>query len=130
MHHVFDETPNEAAPALNESLATTTVSHASYSDHVGRIMHVDAKEQVDTSQYRQRGYRVGSLMTGPDDPDSYYLQPGHPLHKKVEKGGRFKVATILNHLMNGIIYILRIVRLSTMLTSENEAASEAQLSKL
>jgi hypothetical protein len=29
---------------------------------------------------RQRGWKVGSLQTGPEDPDYYYLQPSHPLH--------------------------------------------------
>ena len=37
---------------------------------------------------RQRGYKVGSLMTGPEDPDTYYKQPGHPLSPDSE---RFKV---------------------------------------
>lgn len=30
-------------------------------------------------------------MTGPEDPDEYYKQPGHPLSPDVEKGGRFQV---------------------------------------
>jgi hypothetical protein len=30
-------------------------------------------------------------MTGPEDPDQYYKQPGHPLSPLADKGGRFKV---------------------------------------
>lgn len=29
-------------------------------------------------------------MTGPNDPDTYYKQPGHPLSPDADKGGRFK----------------------------------------
>ena len=28
-------------------------------------------------------------MTGPNDPDTYYKQPGHPLSPMADKGGRF-----------------------------------------
>lgn len=38
---------------------------------------------------RQRGYKVGSLMTGPDDADVYYKQPGHALSPDSE---RFRVS--------------------------------------
>ncbi|CAK9251398.1 unnamed protein product [Sphagnum jensenii] len=41
--------------------------------------------------HTQRGYKVGSRMTGPEDPDLYYKQPGHPLSPDAdEKGARFK----------------------------------------
>lgn len=90
MHHVFDETPDEA-PVKREPLLTTTVSHAPFDHNLGMRMSHDEKEQVNTSQYRSRGYGVGSLVTGPNDPDGYYKQPGHPLHEKADKGGRFKV---------------------------------------
>lgn len=40
---------------------------------------------------RQRGYKVGSLMTGPNDPDTYYKQPGHPLSPDSE---RFRVSAM------------------------------------
>ena len=91
MHHVYDETPDEVFK--QDSLPTIEGSHAIYTTHVGKTLPIVDKEQVDTSQYRQRGYRVGSLVTGPDDPDGYYKQPGHPLSDKADKGGRFKVMT-------------------------------------
>jgi hypothetical protein len=34
---------------------------------------------------RQRGYKVGSLMTGSEDKDLYYKQPGHPLSESAQK---------------------------------------------
>lgn len=45
---------------------------------------------------RQRGYKVGSLMTGPEDPDIYYKQPGHPLHPDTLRNGRSKVCMWCN----------------------------------
>lgn len=88
MHHMYDETPDEVSSP--NPLSTTSVSHAIFNDHIGKIGEkVEAQEQVDVTQYRQRGYKVGSRMTGPEDPDLYYKQPGHPLSEKVEKG-RFK----------------------------------------
>eukprot|EP00600_Ochromonadales_sp_CCMP1393_P005630 CAMPEP_0174968772 /NCGR_PEP_ID=MMETSP0004_2-20121128/8334_1 /TAXON_ID=420556 /ORGANISM="Ochromonas sp., Strain CCMP1393" /LENGTH=164 /DNA_ID=CAMNT_0016218071 /DNA_START=235 /DNA_END=732 /DNA_ORIENTATION=- len=91
MHHVFDETPND--PENNfESISTHDSVSAIYNSHVGKICSSpdDDRAQVDTSQYRQRGYKVGSLMTGPEEPDHYYKQPGHPLSPSADKGGRFK----------------------------------------
>ena len=88
MHHVFDETPDEVTKALEDVTVCALESNAIYTHHVG---HTDYKatDQVDLTQYRQRGYKVGSLMIGPNDPDQYYLQPGHPLSPLSEKG-RFK----------------------------------------
>ena len=100
MHHVYDETPDEVFK--QDSLPTVEGSHAIYATHVGKTLPTVDKEQVDTSQYRQRGYRVGSLVTGPDDPDGYYKQPGHPLSDKADKGGRFKVIN-----SNGIFSFLQ-----------------------
>ena len=91
MHHVYDEVPAQVSLDFRtRRIDTTDESHAIYDNHVSNATFDSKTEQVDTSQYRQRGYRVGSLMTGPDDPDNYYLQPGHPLSPKVDKGGRFK----------------------------------------
>ena len=91
MHHVYDEVPAEVSLDFRtRRIDTTDESHAIFDNHVSNATFDSKTEQVDTSQYRQRGYRVGSLMTGPDDPDNYYLQPGHPLSPKVDKGGRFK----------------------------------------
>ena len=91
MHHAYDEVPAQVNLVFrNKRLEVTDHSHAVYDNHVSNATFDSKTQQVDTSQYRQRGYRVGSLMTGPDDPDNYYLQPGHPLSPKVDKGGRFK----------------------------------------
>ncbi len=54
MHHMFDETPNDAV-VLPETSAVTTHSDAIYSTHFGRVTPGAAdldREQVDTSQYR------------------------------------------------------------------------------
>lgn len=91
MHHAYDEVPAQVnLDFRNRRLEVTDHSHAIYDNHVSNATFDSKTQQVDTSQYRQRGYRVGSLMTGPDDPDNYYLQPGHPLSPKADKGGRFK----------------------------------------
>ena len=55
MHHVFDETPNDAANAP-VTIASVDKSHGSalYETHVGLInAHPDSEEQqTDLSQYR------------------------------------------------------------------------------
>jgi len=90
MHHVFDETPAEMdALAEKRRIERTSLrSDAVYTHHIGKQNPTIDKETVDTSQWRQRGYRVGSLHTGPDDADLYYKQPGHPLSE--DKNGSFK----------------------------------------
>lgn len=91
MHHMYDEVPAEVNLDFRDRRKEITqITHAVFPNHVSNATFDAKTEQVDTSQYRQRGYKVGSLMTGPDDPDNYYLQPGHPLSPKVDKGGRFK----------------------------------------
>mmetsp|Transcript_43192 Transcript_43192/g.119462 ORF Transcript_43192/g.119462 Transcript_43192/m.119462 type:complete len:189 (+) Transcript_43192:33-599(+) len=93
MHHTYDETPNDAQFTL-PTLDTVDVTHATlhYATHVGRTNPVEHAEeqQTDLSQYRQRGYKIGSLMSGPEDEEKYYKQPGHPLSPKADKGGRFQ----------------------------------------
>jgi hypothetical protein len=92
MHHVFDETPTDA-PVAEYLQAMDTPTSAIYNTHVGKVSTgvKYAHEQTDVSQYRQRGYKVGSLMTGENEPDRYYKQPGHALSPDVDaKGGRFK----------------------------------------
>jgi hypothetical protein len=98
MHHMYDETPNDP-PVEHTCMKSTAHSDAIYNTHVGWVTPGAADQdraQVDTSQYRQRGYKVGSLMTGPNDPDVYYKQPGHPLSPMAEKGGMFKVINNYN----------------------------------
>ena len=90
MHHVYDEVPSDYKTP--EFYKTTSVSHAIYNSHLGMIAGPDGsdKEQHNTSQYRQRGYKVGSIMTNPEDKDDFYLQPGHPMNPKSDDGGRFQ----------------------------------------
>jgi len=88
MHHVFDEPPHKMNDEVFETLQTTSVTNAIYGNHVAHTNPRIDKEQVNTSQYRQRGYKVGSLMTGTEEPDHYYTQPGSPLSPLSDKGGR------------------------------------------
>lgn len=92
MHHTFDETPSEYSSVRdNAFLPTTKDSHAIYKTHLSHTEPVETadKPQTNVSQFRRRGYKIGSLMSGPEDPDVYYKQPGHPLHPNTDKGGRF-----------------------------------------
>eukprot|EP00595_Chromulina_sp_UTEXLB2642_P000034 CAMPEP_0196761828 /NCGR_PEP_ID=MMETSP1095-20130614/1123_1 /TAXON_ID=96789 ORGANISM="Chromulina nebulosa, Strain UTEXLB2642" /NCGR_SAMPLE_ID=MMETSP1095 /ASSEMBLY_ACC=CAM_ASM_000446 /LENGTH=157 /DNA_ID=CAMNT_0042111823 /DNA_START=105 /DNA_END=578 /DNA_ORIENTATION=+ len=93
MHHMYDEVPGEGT--IKTGIPLTPVSHAVYKNHVG-YSNVEPLEQVNLTTYRSRGYKVGSLKTGPDEPDRYYKQPGHPLHPLVEKGGRYKHIKSIN----------------------------------
>ena len=98
MHHVFDETPEEAASLAFNAEATTPLTHAIYHTNVGARNPIEIREQTNTSQYRQRGWQVGSRMTGEKEKDFYYLQPGHPLSEKADAGGRFKVEYLFRML--------------------------------
>eukprot|EP00981_Chlorochromonas_danica_P000373 scaffold90_cov163-Ochromonas_danica.AAC.28 len=93
MHHVFDETPVEAANLSEKSnyVPVTDESHAIYHTHLGHYdPSVNEKyPQYNISQFRARGYKIGSLSTGPEDKDAYYKQPSHPLSDKVQQA-RFK----------------------------------------
>lgn len=86
MHHTFDETPHELDKIERLTLPTTSETNAIYSSHVGLIEpvpgHGSPGGQVNVSTFRQRGYKVGSLNTGPEDDDKYWKQPGHPLSKE------------------------------------------------
>ena len=88
MHHVFDETPDQETTHF-DVVPAALASNAVYENHIGYAADYIATDQTDQSQYRQRGYKVGSLKTGPNDPDLYYKLPGHPLSPNVEKA-RFK----------------------------------------
>ncbi len=87
MHHMFDETPDEM-PEHKTITSTTDITHASVNSHIGHINPRNDQPTTDTSQYRQRGYNVGSLHTDDhDQSDYYYKQPGHALSR--DKQGRF-----------------------------------------
>lgn len=75
---MYDETPQEAKEKPYQAQKIAVSSDAIYKDNVGLNTPIHT-EQVNQTQLRQRGYRVGSLKTGSDDDDKYYKQPGHPL---------------------------------------------------
>lgn len=93
MHHVFEETPSEIKLPIDQIIRTVPDgSDSGYGTHLGHYddsEHV-TKAQYNISQYRARGYKVGSLMTEAGEPDQYYKQPGHPLAPDADKGGRFQ----------------------------------------
>jgi hypothetical protein len=97
MHHTYDEVPSEL-PSLDGRFAPSAyISHALFASHVGKFDDSEHRvlAQHNVSQYRQRGYNVGSLMTEANEPDRYYKQPGHPLSPQADQGGRFDVRYLL-----------------------------------
>jgi len=86
MHHMFDETPDKM-PENKMITPTTDVTHANTDTMIGHTNPVTHMPTTDTSQYRARGYNVGSLHTKDGEEDIYYKQPGHPLSR--DKQGRF-----------------------------------------
>ena len=102
MHHVFDETPDEMrlvdGTAADGSLVDGQFdiervdSDAVFTTHLGLARDKTGDlPHHNLSQYRARGYGVGSLLTEPNDPEPYYIQPGHILYKgeEGESDGRF-----------------------------------------
>ncbi|CAI5702294.1 unnamed protein product [Peronospora effusa] len=75
MHHVTDSPPNEGGQDFHNWEKTETVAHsdAPFTTHLGDHVPYYPNKTL----YRSRGYNVGSLATKPDEPDQYYLQPGH-----------------------------------------------------
>jgi hypothetical protein len=57
----------------------------------GLTLCLQGEAQYNWTAHRARGYKVGSLHQGPDEPDKYWTQPGHPLNPRTNEGGRFKV---------------------------------------
>lgn len=92
MHHMFDETPDEYRFSKNREIAQLSHAAAVADTHVYSVPPgaVAQEEQYNLSQYRQRGYNVGSLMSKAGEKDKYYKQPGHPLSDLAEQGGRFR----------------------------------------
>lgn len=88
MHHTADEIPGEVIKVEKRGDKGHTASNAPFRTNE-YLSTLPPKPQINTSQFKQRGYKVGSLKTGPDEPDQYYKQPGHPLHPDAHKGGRF-----------------------------------------
>lgn len=92
MHHTFDDVPSSTISLDNQYGKTSVVADALYNTHLGKVDNSEhiKYEQHNLSQYRHRGYNVGSLMTEAGEPEPYYKQPGHPLSPKVNEGGRFQ----------------------------------------
>eukprot|EP00341_Mesodinium_pulex_P010219 CAMPEP_0116903566 /NCGR_PEP_ID=MMETSP0467-20121206/10823_1 /TAXON_ID=283647 /ORGANISM="Mesodinium pulex, Strain SPMC105" /LENGTH=185 /DNA_ID=CAMNT_0004577891 /DNA_START=31 /DNA_END=585 /DNA_ORIENTATION=+ len=79
MHHMYDETPLEGPKNPKHPRTIHSGSSAKYNTHV-YDSKIKPTLQVNKTQFRQRGWKVGSLQTGPEDDDLYYLQSSHPLH--------------------------------------------------
>eukprot|EP00604_Paraphysomonas_vestita_P002213 CAMPEP_0174819266 /NCGR_PEP_ID=MMETSP1107-20130205/2397_1 /TAXON_ID=36770 /ORGANISM="Paraphysomonas vestita, Strain GFlagA" /LENGTH=139 /DNA_ID=CAMNT_0016032439 /DNA_START=287 /DNA_END=706 /DNA_ORIENTATION=+ len=81
MHHMYDEVPGEAPKIPRPFIPSHTASNAIYNTHV-YDSKVEPVLQHNRSQFRQRGWEVGSLQTKPGEADQYYLNPGHPLNPR------------------------------------------------
>jgi len=90
LHHMYDEVPGEQASEGAEK--TVIPTHTASSAALGGIdshvydSNIEPREMVNNTQLRQRGYKVGSLKTGPEDPDQYFMQKSHPLHPEAFSG--------------------------------------------
>lgn len=93
MHHMFDETPDEYKFSKNKEIAQLSHANQIINSHLYTPPEgaVQQEQQHNLSQYRARGYGVGSLMTEAGEQDKYYKQPGHPLSELADKGGRYTV---------------------------------------
>jgi hypothetical protein len=82
MHHMYDETPTEAPKHPRPFIPGHSASNAIYRTHVYSPPGVAPVKQVNRSQYRQRGWQIGSLQTKDGEADGYWLHPGHPLNPR------------------------------------------------
>ncbi|RLN14722.1 hypothetical protein BBJ28_00015663 [Nothophytophthora sp. Chile5] len=87
MHHLTDAKPGEPAqdPANWEKRAICAHSDAPFANHVGEHVPYYPNKTL----YRSRGYNVGSMAIGADEPDQYYLQPGHLRRTRKRKATYF-----------------------------------------
>lgn len=68
MHHTFDEVPDDANLDFQASrldVHTNSSAVGTFPDHISNATYVHTANKVDTSQHRQRGYKVGSIAIGP-----------------------------------------------------------------
>jgi len=76
---MHDEPGHELEKAIEgqvkEAVQLDTSDDGVYDTHVGRSDYQD-QFLTNMTQYRQRGYKIGSLHNNPGDPDLYYKQPG------------------------------------------------------
>lgn len=104
---MFDETPEEYKFSKNKEIAQLSHAKAVCNTHVYSVPEgtVVNEELYNLSQYRARGYNVGSLMSKAGEPDKYYKQPGHPLSEVTDKGGRFKVCRCVLQAVDAALII-------------------------
>ena len=48
---------------------------------------------------------MGSLNQGPNEPDKFWKQPGHPMSAKEGKGGRFEVRACVRACVHVILCV-------------------------
>ncbi|TDH72566.1 hypothetical protein CCR75_007781 [Bremia lactucae] len=87
MHHVTDSVPGEGRQLPENWEKHETVDHTDtpYANHLGPNVPYYPNKTL----YRSRGYNVGSLALQPDEPDQYYLQPGHLRRSRQRKAHFF-----------------------------------------
>mmetsp|Transcript_16723 Transcript_16723/g.25129 ORF Transcript_16723/g.25129 Transcript_16723/m.25129 type:complete len:199 (-) Transcript_16723:242-838(-) len=78
--HQHDEPGHESELYLQkkakEALELDRDDHCIYDNHLGHTEKIEPEIQNNLSQFRQRGYKTGSLHHDADAPDKYYKQPG------------------------------------------------------
>ena len=89
IHHTCDETPDEERAMEASRHMTNDDTETKYKSHEYQPPQLPPA-QMNKSQFRARGWGVGSINTKPEEPDQFWMQPGHPMHPLAEKGGRFK----------------------------------------
>lgn len=87
MQQITDAPPGTPGqdPANWPKVPISSVSHAPYANHVGPTKPY----QMHATMKRSRGYGVGSILTKPEEPDQYYVQPGHALRRRQRKNDFF-----------------------------------------
>ena len=84
-HHMTDSPGPDSAAYIAERLQSKKelfepgTSHAPYDDHVG-LSNYEQEFIHNWSQFRHRGYKMGSLHMNGDDEDKFWTQPGHMLN--------------------------------------------------
>ena len=117
LHHMTDSPGTDSAAYLTEKLKDKleigVESHAPYEDHLGRsgesthsLVLTDVKHpaphthradyepefMTNWSQFRHRGYKMGSLHMGPDEDEKFWTQPGHMLNTLNKRESSYNTA--------------------------------------
>ena len=79
--HQHDEPGHELEKAIeaqvhDSGMVIDTSDNGIYATHLGHSTYDDDDLMTNMTQYRQRGYNIGSLHNNAGDPDKYYKQPG------------------------------------------------------